>query len=183
MLKIFTTPNIMQRYLVDPITYRFTSHLKEIYPNPVFTEDYDRMLLHKDKRVADSLRRVMKSYKGFKCRRNGDSYMWYHPMKPTANYTGNMLVISLMDNGSLYQFSTHIVLGKKKRNCYAVTVFGYIAALSFLVVAGLAGGLEHDLMTIPQFIIRTVITLGIGALCGFIESKINPVFCSEEEAN
>lgn len=183
MRKIFTTPTIVQKYLVDPITYRFTSNLKEIYPNPVFAEDYDSILLVKDARVVNSLRKVMKSYKGFKLRRSGDSYTWYHPMKSTPNYVGNMLVISLTDNGNLYRFSTHIVLGKKKRNCYVMTAFGYLAVLCVFLIAGFAGGFEHDLLTFKEFIIRAVICFVGTVIFGLLESKFNPVFHNEEEVN
>lgn len=183
MWKIFTTPTIMQKYLVDPITYRFTSNLKEIYPNPVFAEDYDSLLLAKNEKVVNSLRKVMKSYNGFKFRRSGDSYVWYHPMKSTPNYTGSMLVISLTDNGNLYRFSTHIVLGKKKRNCYVMTAFGYLAALSVFLLAGFFAGLELDLLTLKEFIVRAVICVASAVAFGLLESKFNPVFRSEEESN
>lgn len=183
MWKIFTTPTTMQRYLVDPITYRFTSSIKEIYPNPIYAEDYDSVLLYKDERVHSILNRIIKSYKGFKLRRRGNSYIWYHPMKSTPNYAGNMLVISLIDTGDLYRFSTHIVLGKKKRNTYESTIFGYLAVLCAFMFIGFAGGLENDLLTMKEFIFRAVISLIGTVFFGFLESKFNPVFFDEEESN
>ena len=181
MLRIFTTPTIMQRYVADPITYRFTTLLKERYPNPIIFEESDSLYLVKDQGVVNILKKVMRSQSGFSYHCNNDTMKWVHHMKPDLNYFGSKLVITLKVDGDFLKFSTEIILGRKKRSTYAASIFGYIAVLGFFLILGFAGSYETDMITTSQFILRSAITFVVTACSIYIEQKVNPCFYSEED--
>ena len=181
MLRIFTTPTIMQRYVADPITYRFTTLLKERYPNPIIFEESDSIYLVKDQGVVNILKKVMRSQSGFSYHCNNDTMKWVHHMKPDLNYFGSKLVITLKVDGDFLKFSTEIILGRKKRSTYAASIFGYIAVLGFFLILGFAGSYETDMITTSQFILRSAITFVVTACSIYIEQKVNPCFYSEED--
>lgn len=181
MLRIFTTPTIMQRYVADPITYRFTTLLKERYSNPIIFEESDSLYLVKDQGVVNILKKVMRSQSGFSYHYSNDTMKWVHHMKPDLNYFGSKLVITLKIEGDYLKFSTEIILGRKKRSTYAASIFGYIAVLGFFLILGFAGSYESNMITTSQFILRSAITFVVTACSIYIEQKVNPCFYSEED--
>lgn len=181
MLRIFTTPNVMQNYVVDPITYRFTSKLKEMYPQPICYEGRDELYVIRDKGVLNVLCRIMKSYSGFRCYKESGRIRWVHTMKPSRNYYGNRLVITLEDTGSYFKFSTKIILGKKKRDSYQVSIFGWLTIISLFMFFGIAGGYETDSIPTAQFIGYSVACLAVFGISSQIEQRVNPCIPSEDE--
>lgn len=181
MLRIFTTPNIMQNYVADPITYRFTSKLKEMYPQPICYEGRDELYVIRDKGVVNVLCRIMKSYNGFHFYKENGKLRWIHAMKPSRNYHGSRMVITLEDTGEYFKFTTKIILGKKKRDSYQVSVFGWLTVISLFLLFGLASGYENDSISTAQFIGYSVACLTVFGICSQIEQRINPCISSEDE--
>ena len=180
MIRIFTTPRIMQKYVANPIIESYTQMLKQSDDNPIVAEIGDELLIESSPSVVAKLKNLMKSYSGFKFYATNGKFTWIHEMKPTSLYEDNKLVVSLEPVGEFLKFSTDIVLGKINVNLKtSMTVFGLITILGILMLIGLAGSYEIGRIDTVQFLLSAVITSLVAWLSFRIEKFINPFFYNE----
>ena len=180
MIRIFTTPRIMQKYVANPIIESYTQMLKQSDDNPIVAEIGDELLIESSPSVVAKLKNLMKSYSGFKFYATNGKFTWIHEMKPTSLYEDNKLVVSLEPVGEFLKFSTDIVLGKINANLKtSMTVFGLITILGILMLIGLAGSYEIGRIDTVQFLLSAVITSLVAWLSFRIEKFINPFFYNE----
>ena len=180
MIRIFTTPRIMQKYVANPIIKSYTQMLKQSDDNPIVAEIGDELLIMRSSLVVDKLKGLMKNYSGFKFYANNGKFTWIHEMKPTSLYEDNKLVVSLEPVGEFLKFSTDIVLGKINANLKtSMTVFGGITIIGILMLIGLAGSYEIGRIDTVQFLLSAVITSLVAWVSFRIEKFINPFFYNE----
>ena len=180
MIRIFTTPRIMQKYVANPIIKSYTQMLKQSDDNPIVAEIGDELLIMRSSSVVDKLKGLMKNYSGFKFYANNGKFTWIHEMKPTSLYEDNKLVVSLEPVGEFLKFSTDIVLGKINANLKtSMTVFGGITIIGILMLIGLAGSYEIGRIDTVQFLLSAVITSLVAWISFRIEKFINPFFYNE----
>ena len=180
MIRIFTTPRIMQKYVANPIIVSYTQMLKQSDDNPIVAEIGDELLIESSPSVVAKLKNLMKSYSGFKFYANNGKFIWIHEMKPTSLYEDNKLVVSLEPVGEFLKFSTDIVLGRINANLKtSMTVFGGITIIGILMLIGLAGSYEIGRIDTVQFLLSAVITSLVAWISFRIEKFINPFFYNE----
>ena len=180
MIRIFTTPRIMQKYVANPIIESYTQMLKQSDDNPIVAEIGDELLIESSPSVVAKLKNLMKNYSGFKFYANNGKFIWIHEMKPTSLYEDNKLVVSLEPVGEFLKFSTDIVLGKINANLKtSMTVFGGITIIGILMLIGLAGSYEIGRIDTVQFLLSAVITSLVAWVSFRIEKFINPFFYNE----